>query len=104
VYPGTGELWAGGRLIGEERDVTATIPVTVAEDAAARVADLGMQREFEQMLEHARQTIPRLRQLRVMLEHDPVRPQDDPQIVIWARRDAAPSDDVADLPEWDWNP
>src|SRR5579885_1176489 len=83
--------------------VAETIPVTVAEDAAARVAELGMQHEFEQMLEHTRQTISRLRQLRVTLEYDPVHPKDDPQIVIWAHREVVPPNGSPDLPEWEWN-
>jgi hypothetical protein len=75
--------------LAEERPMTAaTIPVTVAEDAAARVAELGLQHEFAQMIEHARQTLPGLRQLRVGLEYDPVHPEYEPKIVILAQRDA----------------
>jgi hypothetical protein len=65
----------------------ATIPVTVAEDAAARVAALGMQREFEQMIEHAKQALPGLRAIRVTLEYDPECPTNPPGVVIWAHRD-----------------
>jgi hypothetical protein len=79
-----------------------TIPVTVAEDAAARVAELGMQREFEQMLEHAKTAVPHLRYLRVTLEYDPARPQAEPGLVIWAHRSDVPDDDVADLTDWNW--
>ena len=43
---------------------TTTIPVTVTPEAAAYVAELGLQKEFEQMLEHARQTIPGVRSIR----------------------------------------
>src|SRR4051794_24974808 len=42
-------------------------PVTVSPEAAARVAELGLQREFEQIVEHTRQTIPGLRRLEVTL-------------------------------------
>jgi len=34
------------------------IPVTITPEAAAFVAELGLQQEFEQMIEQARQTIP----------------------------------------------
>jgi hypothetical protein len=78
----------------------ATIPVTVAEDAAARVAELGMQREFDLMLEHARQTLSGLRHLRVTLEYDPVRPEDDPQVVIWAHHGEVPPEKWSDLTGW----
>jgi hypothetical protein len=62
-----------------------------------------MQRQLEQMLEQARHTITRLHQLRVTLEHDPVHPEDDPRIVIWAQREADTGRGEPDLPEWDWN-
>jgi hypothetical protein len=45
-----------------------TAPLKIAPDAAAYVAELGMQPQFEQMLEHARQTIPGLRALDVTLQ------------------------------------
>jgi hypothetical protein len=77
-----------------------TIPVTVAQDAEARVAELGMRREFEMMIERARRVLSGLRHLRVTLEYDPVRPQDDPQIVIWAHRDEPPPDKLSDMTEW----
>jgi hypothetical protein len=50
---------------------TANVPITITPEAATRVAALGMQREFEQMLEHARQTIPGLRALTATLTFDP---------------------------------
>jgi hypothetical protein len=37
---------------------TTTVPVTVTPEAAARVAELGMQCELERMLEHSRQGCP----------------------------------------------
>jgi hypothetical protein len=44
-----------------------TIPVTVTPEAAARVAELGMQVELERMLEHTRRTVPGLRAIEVQL-------------------------------------
>jgi hypothetical protein len=103
------------RPFAEGRDMTAeTIPVTVADDAAARVAELGMQRQFEEMLEHAKSAVfeemlehaksavPHLRYLRVTLEYDPARPQAEPGVVIWAHRSDTPPDDVPDLTDWNW--
>ncbi len=72
------------------------IPVTVAEDAAARVAQLGMQREFEQMIEHAKQIMPHLRYLRVTLEYNPECGHEDPSVVIWAHRSDVPPEDRVD--------
>jgi hypothetical protein len=42
-----------------------TVPVQIESEAAERLAQLGLQREFEQMLEHARQTIPHIRRIEV---------------------------------------
>ncbi len=63
------------------------IPVTIEADAAARVEELGMQAEFELMIEHAKQAVPGLRFIRVTLEYDPEWPENEPRVVIWARRD-----------------
>jgi hypothetical protein len=41
------------------------VPVTITREAAARVAELGMQAELEQMLERARQVVPGLTGLHV---------------------------------------
>ena len=38
--------------------ITATIPFTISPDAAAYVAELGMQQPMEQMLHRIRQTVP----------------------------------------------
>jgi hypothetical protein len=82
------------------------IPVAIADDAAARIAKLGYQREFEQILDHARQTLPGLRQLRTTLEYNPALPDEEPSIFIWALRDPLPPSEGADLLEWhpwaDW--
>ena len=45
----------------------STIPVTILPEAAARIAELGMQRQYEQMLQHALQTVPSLRSIEVQL-------------------------------------
>jgi hypothetical protein len=45
----------------------ATVPVTITPEAAARVAELGMQAELERMVEHTRQSVPGLRRIEVTL-------------------------------------
>jgi hypothetical protein len=79
------------------------IPVTVAEGAAAHVAQLGMQRELEQMIEHAKQVMPHLRHLRVTLEYNPECPHEDPAVVIWAHRSDAPAPGTLDQIDWDYS-
>jgi hypothetical protein len=59
-----------------------TVPVTTSDEAAAHIAELGMQREFALMLEHSLQEVPSLRCIKVTLEHDP-EGEDDPRVVIW---------------------
>lgn len=46
---------------------TAIIPVKITPEAQARVTELGMQTEFEQMLEHTRQHVADLVQIDVVL-------------------------------------
>ncbi len=43
----------------------ADVPVVVDPEAAARVAELGMQAEFEQMLDYTRRAVPDLRRIDV---------------------------------------
>jgi hypothetical protein len=45
----------------------ATIPVTITPEASAHVAEWGMQKELDQMLEYALETIPGLQRLEVWL-------------------------------------
>jgi hypothetical protein len=64
--------------------MTKPIPLKVTPEAAARVAELGMQTEFQRMLDHTFQAVPGLRAVDVTLEYDPAT-GDDPRVVIWAR-------------------
>jgi hypothetical protein len=78
----SGSVWAGAegraimgkrvpfRVAGLAREMMnpTTIPVTITPEAAARVAELGMQRELERMLEHALRSVPGLRSVEVKLE------------------------------------
>jgi hypothetical protein len=45
-----------------------TVPVAIMPEAAARVAELGMQAELEHLLERVRQVVPELRHINVELE------------------------------------
>ena len=47
---------------------TTTVPIVIMPDAAERVAELGIQAEVQEMIEHARQTVPGLREIRLILE------------------------------------
>jgi hypothetical protein len=46
---------------------SATIPVTVTPEAAARIARLGFQAEVDRMIDYARQHIPQLERIEVIL-------------------------------------
>jgi hypothetical protein len=65
---------------------TTTVPVTIEPEAAARVAELGMQAELERMLEHTRQTVPGLRAIDVQLAL-PYDTGDETSIIIQATMD-----------------
>lgn len=79
---------------------SATIPVTVSPEAQGRVTALGLQSEFEQMLEHTLQTVPGLKRVRVELEEqtDEI---DDPLVVLWAHK-ALPTKPGPDSVEEQW--
>jgi len=65
---------------------TTTVSVTVTPEAAARVAELGMQGELERMLEHTRQGVPGLRSIEVRLAL-PYDTGDETSIIIEATMD-----------------
>jgi hypothetical protein len=62
---------------------STTVAVTITPEAAARVAELGMQAELERMLEHTRQTVPGLRSVEVQ-EAPPYDTGDETGITILA--------------------
>jgi hypothetical protein len=64
-------------------NLKTTVPLTITPEATAHVAELGMQREFEQMLERALQTVPGLQSIKVVLTYNP-ETGDDPRVVIWS--------------------
>jgi hypothetical protein len=62
---------------------TVTVPLTITAEAAARLAELGMEGDLECMLEYIRQTVTGLRRLEVILE-PPYDTGDEPYITIEA--------------------
>jgi hypothetical protein len=80
----------------------STVPVTITAEAAAHVAELGMQAEFERMLEHARQVIPGLKRLEVELQ-PPYDTGDEPAVVILAlQREVGPPDASPQMRFGEW--
>jgi hypothetical protein len=77
-----------------------TVLVTVSPEAAARVAELGMQAELDRMIEHTRQTVLSLRRIDVVIE--PVYDtHDETGIRIEAVQAGAYPDDGST--EWEWH-
>ena len=66
----------------------ATIPVTIQPDAAKFLAEIGMERQLDMMLDHAKSTIPHLRALDVELHDFPE--TGPPSLTICAHRDPYP--------------
>ena len=48
--------------------VTTNIPCTINPEATAHVAELGIQHDFDRMVEHTLNSIPELRRVEVILE------------------------------------
>jgi hypothetical protein len=76
---------------------TDTIPVTVEPEAAAFVAELGMQAELDQMLDHAKRTITGLQALN--FQFMPAYDTGEERIILQALRDPASPDFGA----WRWD-
>jgi hypothetical protein len=78
---------------------TSAVRITVTDEAAARIAELGMQRGLEQMLDKAREVVPYLRSIRVTLEYHP-EGEMDPQVVIWCHREDTDWERDTSMPEF----
>ncbi len=81
---------------------SATIPVTVTPQAAARIGELGMQAEVERMLDYARHHIPELVRIEVVL-HERYDEDSPPGIAIdaFSQRRYDPADRTdAELCRW----
>jgi hypothetical protein len=66
---------------------SATIPVTVRPEAAARIGELGRQAEVDRMIDYARRNLPELDRIEVSL-YDRYELGDEPVLAIeaWGRR------------------
>jgi hypothetical protein len=78
------------------------VPLTVTPEAAARIAELGFHKQVEQMIDYARQQIPKLVRIEVVLtdRYDMGGP---PGVTIkaWTDRDFDPADTTYDsLVRW----
>jgi hypothetical protein len=80
---------------------TAVAPtITVSREAGTRLIKLGVQVEFERIVEHVVQMVPGLRALDVVLAHDP-ECIDDPRIILEA---TCPDRGAEyDATQWNWN-
>jgi hypothetical protein len=80
---------------------TTTLPVTISTEALSFVNRLGQNDELEQMIDHARQSVPGLRSIEVVLDE----PSEDMPagIVLWTHRDNIGSDNDPTHRNWiDW--
>jgi hypothetical protein len=68
--------------------LSATVPLQVTPEAAARIAELGIQAEVDRMIEHAVKTVGGIRRVEIMLM-DPYEMYDEPHLSATAYRDFA---------------
>jgi hypothetical protein len=81
---------------------SATIPVSVTPEAAARIAELGFQPQVDRMIEYARQHLPELVQIEVVLnERWDTGGEPGVAIEAWSRRPYNPVERISwKLTEW----
>ena len=75
---------------------SATIPVTVTPEAADRIAKLGFQAEVERMIDHARQRLPEVERIEVVL-YDRYETGDEPGVAVdvYSRRPSNPDEHIS---------
>jgi hypothetical protein len=69
-------------------NASTDVPLTITPEAAARIAELGMQKELEQMIEHVREVVPNLAAIEVTIA-ECYDTRDEPGISIVAYSDRA---------------
>src|SRR5271165_5766991 len=80
---------------------TAIVPVAISSGAAAFIDRLGQREDFEAMIDWARQVVPGLRSIEVVL--DEATEEMPPGVVLWVHRDGIGSGRDATRREWvDW--
>jgi hypothetical protein len=85
-----------------EQSSSTGVPVTIRPDAAARVAELGMQSELQQMIDHARQVVPDLAAIEVEIaERYDMGGEPGVSIIAYSDRPFEPEDNTSDeLRRW----
>jgi hypothetical protein len=81
---------------------SATAPVTVTPEAAARIAHLGLQAEVDRMIDYARRSLPEVERIEVVL-YDRYDLGDEPGLAVdvYSRRPFDPEEHVSfDLIRW----
>ncbi len=78
------------------------IPVTITPAAAGHVEGWGLQREFQQMIDHTLQTVPSLRRIEVTLDECPFSDSPTEPAVMIAAFVPMPDEPDAQI-EWDWS-
>jgi hypothetical protein len=68
---------------------TTDVPIVIDPDAAARVAELGMESALQEMLDHAKRTLPRLHRLHVEVDYREHMGEES-ALTIWAHREEPP--------------
>jgi hypothetical protein len=81
--------------------IKTDIPVVIRPEAAARIEQLGIQREVEQMLEHTRQSVPGLESIEVEAWDDEFEPG-QPHLSIVGWRPGCSSSGADFDPETEW--
>jgi len=79
--------------------VHTTVPITIQPDAAARVAELGMQAELDRMIQYTCDVVPNLERVALVLE-PPYDTGDEPYLTIEAYRSDAWTRDDETESEW----
>ena len=77
-----------------------TIPVTIEPEASAHIHALGLDKEFDEMVEHTLQVVPSIQELKVSLTFD-LDGIDDPRLQLLATKNAV-DDPARDDTEWKW--
>ena len=82
---------------------TSAVSTCVSPEAASWVELLGMESEFEKMLEHAKASIPALRSIDVTLNRQPSQRVEAQVFLMATMDDPALDDDVAQATKLNWD-
>lgn len=74
---------------------TATIPVTVTPEAAERIARLGLQAAVDRMIDHARQHLPEVERIEVILYERDYSPESGLSVDVYSRRPFSPEEHIS---------